>query len=57
MKKWFILIAVFCCLLSVSSAYISDDMKGVWVATVYNLDYPSTSTIDENTLKNEAVNI
>ena len=54
MKKFIIVMAmVFICLLSISKAYISDDMKGIWVATVYNLDYPSSPTTDVNTLKNE----
>lgn len=31
-----------------------DDMKGVWVATVYNLDYPNTATTDAAQLKAQA---
>lgn len=31
-----------------------DDWKAVWVATVYNLDYPSKGTTDAATLKKEA---
>lgn len=54
MKKYLIFLVIFAvCLTANSSAYISDDMKGIWVATVYNLDYPSSPTTDVNTLKNE----
>lgn len=31
-----------------------DDLKAVWVATVYNLDYPNKGTTDVQTLKDEA---
>lgn len=34
-----------------------DDMKGVWVATLYNLDYPSKATTDPEKLKSEAIEI
>ena len=57
MKKYIIFFTMLFCLFSISNAYISDDMKGVWVATVYNLDYPSKQTTDMTTLKNEAVKI
>lgn len=30
-----------------------DDFRAVWVATVYNLDYPSAGTTDETVLKRE----
>ena len=54
MKK-IIFFIVMCsiCLTSISKAYISDDMKGIWVATIYNLDYPLSPTTDVNTLKSE----
>ena len=57
MKKYFLLMLSIFCLFSSSSAYTSEYMKGVWVATVYNLDYPKSSTMDENVLKSEAVTI
>ena len=31
-----------------------DDMRGVWVATVYNLDYPNSATTDATQLKAQA---
>lgn len=49
----FFIVMCYICLTSISKAYISDDMKGIWVATVYNLDYPSSPTTDVNTLKSE----
>ncbi len=33
------------------------ELRGVWVATVVNIDYPSKPTTDSETLKNEAVKI
>ena len=35
----------------------TDGMRGVWVSTVLNLDYPSSPTIGATTLKGEADNI
>ena len=32
----------------------ADDMRGIWVSTVMNLDYPSVKTTDAATLKSEA---
>ncbi len=49
----FFIVMCYICFTSISKAYISDDMKGIWVATVYNLDYPSSPTADANTLKTE----
>lgn len=57
MKRCLFLLTILSCLLTFSNAYISDDMKGVWVATVYNLDYPIKPTIDINTLKDETIKI
>lgn len=51
------MLIIFLCFFSVSYGYISDDMKGVWVATVYNLDFPTKATTDELVLKNEIVKI
>lgn len=33
---------------------VSEEMRGVWVSSVYNLDYPSKPTTDSNTLKAQA---
>ena len=40
-----------------SYTYANTDFKGVWVATVYNLDYPSNQTLDTSVLKAEAISI
>lgn len=45
-----------CPVTEASYSYIKD-MRGVWVASVYNLDYPSKSTKDVKELKNEAIDI
>lgn len=58
MKKYLVVfMMIMMCLNTISSAYVSDDMKGIWVATVYNLDYPSSPTTDVNTLKSELITI
>jgi uncharacterized lipoprotein YddW (UPF0748 family)/N-acetylmuramoyl-L-alanine amidase len=36
---------------------VRTDLRGVWVATVINMDYPSVPTTDSETLKSEAVAI
>ena len=33
------------------------EMHGVWVASVYNLDYPTNQTTDSQILKSEAIKI
>ncbi len=35
----------------------ADEMRGVWVATVYNIDYPAKGTSDSDQLKAEAIEI
>jgi len=40
-----------------SDALEKQEMRGVWVATVLNIDYPSKATTDSDTLKNEALKI
>ena len=37
-----------------SCTYATTEFKGVWVATVYNLDYPTKQTQDVEYLKSEA---
>lgn len=37
-----------------STPSASEEMRGVWVSSVYNLDYPSKATTDPQTLKDEA---
>lgn len=36
---------------------IEKEFRGVWVSTVWNIDYPSKATTDEEVLKEEAVKI
>ena len=55
MKK--IISFIIMSLMLLSNTYANDDFKGVWVATVYNLDYPTNPTTDLNKLKSEAVAI
>lgn len=33
------------------------EMRGVWIATVLNIDYPSVNTADENTLKTDWIRL
>ena len=40
-----------------SSQPAKKDLRGVWVATVLNIDYPSKATTDAEILKNEALKI
>ncbi len=50
-----VLMIISLCLSAVPvSAANEKPFKGVWVSTVYNLDYPSKSTTDANTLMAEA---
>jgi len=52
MKK--ILITIFCFLAFSLVAFAEEmPMRGVWVSTVYNLDFPSEQTTDSKKLKNE----
>ncbi len=44
-------------LIDARKAEINEDFKGLWVATVLNLDYPLKATTDSETLKNEALRI
>lgn len=41
----------------ISNTLKKDDLRGLWVATVLNIDYPSKPTTDSETLKNEAIKI
>lgn len=62
MKRSFRLLALVlaCVLTLVTPAFAagtpsaSEEMRGVWVSSVYNLDYPSSPTIDPDKLKAEA---
>ena len=35
----------------------SNSFRGVWIATVANIDYPAKPTVDSNKLKSEAIKI
>jgi len=53
-KIIFVFTFVLLSLLTVISASAEEDkMYGVWVSTVYNLDYPNNPTTNSETLKNE----
>ncbi len=60
-KKYQLTVWIFILLLcfsvfpkNVSAQTASKSFRGVWVSTVYNLDYPSRQTVSEQTLKEEA---
>ncbi len=55
MKGIIFLLAIIANIFSFS--YATTELKGVWVASVYNLDYPSNPTQDETVLKNGAIEI
>lgn len=42
---------------NVANENFISEMRGVWVASVYNLDYPTVQTTDVETLKKEATEI
>ena len=60
MKRSFRLLALVlvCVLTLVTPAFAapsaSEEMRGVWVSSVYNLDYPSSPTTDPDKLRAEA---
>lgn len=54
MKKLFICIFLLAALLTVPVWAKQPDMRGVWVSTVYNLDYPSRQGLGEAQLRQEA---
>jgi len=55
MKKIIFLLLIILNLFSFT--YATTELKGVWVATVYNLDYPTIQTLDSEVLKAEAISI
>ena len=42
---------------TLTDTLIEDDFRGVWVATVLNIDYPKTGTTDVEALKTQALTI
>ncbi|MDF2521582.1 MAG: hypothetical protein K0R84_2210, partial [Clostridia bacterium] len=42
---------------SISNAEEKPELRGVWVASVVNIDYPSKATMDVESLKSEAIKI
>ena len=53
-----LLTACFASEQTVSDAHAGDaEMRGVWVASVFGIDYPSKATTDDRTLKDEATEI
>ncbi len=53
-KSIFIILTILCSLMILLSVNAEERMKGMWVSTVYNLDYPSSPTTDSSKLKAEA---
>ncbi|MCD7854330.1 MAG: family 10 glycosylhydrolase [Clostridiales bacterium] len=49
-----LLTAVFFQSLSIVASCEGDEMRGIWVSTVLNLDYPTAGTTSEATLKQQA---
>lgn len=54
MKRYLILISLALLFLLLPVQAAESEMQGVWVSTVYNLDYPSRPGLTEQELKNEA---
>lgn len=55
LKKYLIIIfSLVSCLCFVSVTNAEERMQGMWISTVYNLDYPSSPTTDSAQLKAEA---
>lgn len=57
MKKTIAILLIACMLIAPSTGtrtISTDEMKGIWVATVANIDYPSTKTTDASSLKSQA---
>lgn len=55
---WFMILALFAPMsVFAQGPTAREEMRGLWVASVLNIDYPSKSTSDPNTLKEEAVSI
>lgn len=52
-----ILSVILCFQLFSFNTYAEKEMRGVWVSTVYNLDFPSRPTTDAQQLRNETVEI
>jgi len=54
-----LLFAGFSSILAVSDAYADerDELRGVWVASVFGIDYPSKATTDDLALRNEATKV
>ena len=56
MKKIFFYLSLLI-LLSINSSALTQDMRGVWVSSVFNLDFPSKQGLSENELKQEIESI
>ena len=54
MKRITVLLLLLCTLFALPSLAAEQEMRGVWVASVYNLDYPSAPGLSEAQLKQEA---
>lgn len=54
MKRYLILLSLLLSLLALPVQAAELEMRGVWVSTVYNLDYPSRPGLSESQLQKEA---
>ena len=54
MKRYLILLSLALLLLALPVQAAESELQGVWVSTVYNLDYPSRPGLSERQLKIEA---
>lgn len=56
-RKIFLILSCFFFALNITRANPMFEFRGVWVATVTNIDWPSRQGLDANTLKAEAIKI
>lgn len=54
MKRVILCIAILLALLCLPLSAAEQELRGVWVSTVYNLDYPSSAGLSARTLQEEA---
>ena len=52
--KYLLMMVVLCCGFMSVSANADERMNGMWISTVYNLDYPASPTTDSTALKAQA---
>lgn len=57
MKKYLAILFIICSFVTIDTYGADQEMRGVWVASVYNLDYPSKPGLSAAELKSEALSI